>query len=150
MCSLVLKKSKPMQEPKQLQTLYHNHHHQKNHRKAHDHPGKQGSKPETVAPSIWLLHRMLFITFLNTSQAFDIIDHRGMLNALYSQGVRDRLWLLFNDLYSDLQSVVKLDGELLMIAELQGILQGRSSSTATYKAEQNSPKSNGQEPNPHD
>ena len=36
----------------------------------------------------------LYITFLDTSKAFDVVDHKCMLNALYQQGVTGSLWSL--------------------------------------------------------
>ena len=57
----------------------------------------------------------LYITFLDTSNAFDVVDHKGMLNALHTHGVQDTLWSLFDDMYSDVKSIVKWEREVSML-----------------------------------
>ena len=80
----------------------------------------------------------LSITFLDTSKAFDVVDHKGMLNSLYQQGIRGSLWRLYDSLYSETQSVVKWEGSTSEpFVEGQGIRQGGPSSTDLYKAGKN-------------
>ena len=49
----------------------------------------------------------LLITFMDTSKAFDMVDHKGMLKALHQQGISDMLWQLYDSMYSDIKSVDK-------------------------------------------
>ena len=75
---------------------------------------------------------------MDTAKAFDVVDHKGMLNSLYQQGVRGNMWSFFNNLYSDIASAVKWNGELSTeFCELQGIRQGGTSSADCYKAGKN-------------
>jgi hypothetical protein len=80
----------------------------------------------------------LFITFMDASKAFDIVNHQSMLNALYEQNVIGNLWNLYNSMYTDIQSVVKWEGVLSeRFSETQGIRQGGISSPSLYKANRN-------------
>ena len=80
----------------------------------------------------------LLVALLDTSKAFDVVSHTGMLNAMYSQGIHGNLWQLFCDMYHGNQSVVKWQGDASEpFSELQGIKQGGSSSTDSYKAGKN-------------
>ena len=82
--------------------------------------------------------QQMLITFMDTSKAFDVVDHRGMLNALYQQGINGTLWKLFDSMYTGIQSMVKWKGEISnAFSEQQGIRQGGSSSSDCYKAGKN-------------
>ena len=82
----------------------------------------------------------LFLTFLDTSKAFDVVHHKGMLNALHEQGVQGSLWKLFDSMYTGIKSAVKWDGQLSSpFEEEQGIRQGGPSSSDNYKAGKNKP-----------
>ena len=80
----------------------------------------------------------LLITLMDTSKAFDVVSHPGMLNSLYQQGVQGTLWQLFNSMYSNIQSAVKWKGEVSRsFVEYQGIRQGAKSSGSGYKQGRN-------------
>ena len=81
----------------------------------------------------------LQVTFMDTSKAFDVVNHKGMLNALHQQGITDSMWDLFNSMYNGIQSAVKWHGEMSNpFVEEQGIRQGGTSSADCYKAGKNS------------
>ena len=72
----------------------------------------------------------LYITFLDTSNAFSVVNHKGMLNAFHAQGLQDTLLSLFEDMYTDIKSVVKWEGKVSMpLGEWQGIRHVGFSST---------------------
>ena len=80
----------------------------------------------------------LLLTFMDTSKAFDVIDHKAMLNSLHMQGIAGTLWQLFNSMYDGIQAVVKWDGNISEpFQELQGVRQGGTSSSDCYKASRN-------------
>ena len=80
----------------------------------------------------------LIIVLMDTSKAFDVVSHTGMLNAMYTQGVSGSLWSLFNSMYTNIRSSVKWEDTISEpFAELQGIRQGGSSSADNYKAGKN-------------
>ena len=54
----------------------------------------------------------LYRTLADTSKAFHVICHKGMLNALHEQGVHGHLWKLDDSLYDNTTSVIKYRGEL--------------------------------------
>ena len=81
----------------------------------------------------------LYITLMDTSKAFDVVDHREMLNSLHEQGVTGTLWRIYDSMYDNIKSVVKWRGELSEpFREKQGIRQGGSSSADNYKGGKNS------------
>ena len=49
----------------------------------------------------------LYITFLDSSKAFDMVDHTVLLTALYDLGIEPNLWHLYKDIYTDITSRVK-------------------------------------------
>ena len=80
----------------------------------------------------------LLITFMDTSKAFDVVNHVAMLNSLNVQGIQGNLWKNYNNMYSDIKSIVKWEGEHSHpFNETQGIRQGGSSSADIYKASKN-------------
>ena len=84
------------------------------------------------------LNSPLLVTFMDSSKAFDVVDHRSMLNALHEQGVTGNLYNLFNNMYDEITSSVKWEGELSKsFRERQGIRQGGVSSPELYKCERN-------------
>ena len=79
-----------------------------------------------------------YITYLDASKCFDIVDHNSMLTHMFDQGVQGKTWQLFNNLYSDITSQVKWKGELSnAFKEGQGIRQGGKSSTSCFKSRGN-------------
>ena len=80
----------------------------------------------------------LIVTLMDTSKAFDVVSHTGMLNAMYTQGVSGSLWSLFDSMYTNVRSSVKWEYTTSKpYAELQGIRQGGSSSADNYKGGKN-------------
>ena len=81
----------------------------------------------------------LYITLMDVSKAFDTVDHGSMLVALHNHGIQGSLWGLYADMYEDITSQVKLNGQLSRtITEKQGIRQGAETSTGVYKAKADS------------
>lgn len=80
----------------------------------------------------------LFLSFLDSSKAFDMVDHTCLLNALYDSGVREHLWYLYQDMYTQVTAKVRLCGKLSRaINEGRGIRQGGETSTEAFKAKDN-------------
>lgn len=80
----------------------------------------------------------IMITLMDTSKAFDVVSHKGMLNALHQQGIAGNLWKLFDSLYTDIKASVKWQGEQSKeIDDDQGIRQGGNSSADCYKSGKN-------------
>ena len=55
----------------------------------------------------------LCIQVLDTSKAFDVVNHQSMPNALHSQGIEGNLWRMYDSMYMDIKSVIKWKGEPL-------------------------------------
>ena len=80
----------------------------------------------------------LLVTLMDTSKAFDVVSHNGMLNAIHQQGVQGTLWQLYDSMYTNIRSSVKWKGDLsTSFSEMQGIRQGGKSSAEKYKAGKN-------------
>ena len=80
----------------------------------------------------------LYITFLDSSKAFDMVDHTVLLNALHDLDIDPHLWRLYQDMYETVTSRVRLQGQLSrMIFESRGIRQGGETSTEAFKAKDN-------------
>ena len=81
----------------------------------------------------------LYLTFLDSSKAFDMVDRTVMLNAMHSLELSPSLWSLYDDMYSSVTSRVRINGELSRpLVEKRGIRQGGETSTETFKAKDNS------------
>ena len=74
------------------------------------------------------------IGILDVQSAFDVVQHKIMLDKLIDQSIHPTLWLIIKDLYSGLTSKVKWAGELSESFDiLQGVRQGGILSTHLYK-----------------
>ena len=79
-----------------------------------------------------------YITYLDASKCFDVVNHDSMLCCLYEQGVRGKTWKLFENMYTGITSQIKWKGELSNpISEGQGIRQGAQSSSHCFKSRAN-------------
>ena len=77
--------------------------------------------------------RPIYTCYMDTSKAFDMVDHKELLCTLRAQGLRGDTWHLFHDAYKDIHSVVKWDGEVSRnFHEGQGIRQGGTSSAGAF------------------
>ena len=75
----------------------------------------------------------VYVTYMDASKAFDVVDHSSVLRHLYDRGVRGNLWLIMDSMYTGCTSAVKWDGIVsLPFAESQGIRQGGVSSTCLF------------------
>ena len=75
----------------------------------------------------------VYVAYMDTSKAFDMVHHGGLMCALHNQGVHGALWKLYNSAYSNIRSQVKWQGELSdEIEEGQGIRQGAKTSTGAF------------------
>jgi hypothetical protein len=79
-------------------------------------------------------HSTTYITFMDASKCFDVVDHDAIMGHLYADGVRGQLWSLYDSMYSNITSVVKWQGQTSKpLEEGQGIRQGGLSSTDLFK-----------------
>ena len=77
----------------------------------------------------------IYVSYMDTSKAFDMVHHEGLLCALSKQGVHGPLWNLYNSAYSNIRSEVKWSGEVSEeFEEGQGIRQGAKTSTGAFNA----------------
>ena len=59
---------------------------------------------------------------MDAKKAFDTVCHSSMLVTLYQHGVDGNLWNVIKDMYTDIKSQVKLQGQLSCeFSENQGI-----------------------------
>jgi retron-type reverse transcriptase len=79
-------------------------------------------------------HSTTYVTFMDASKCFDVVDHDAIMSHLYSDGIDGQLWSLYDSLYSNITSVVKWQGQTSEpLKEGQGIRQGGLSSTELFK-----------------
>jgi hypothetical protein len=80
----------------------------------------------------------LYITFMDSSKAFDMVDHTILLNSLADLNIDPHLWHLYKDMYSKVLSRVRVNGQLSRpIHESRGIRQGGETSSEAFKAKEN-------------
>ena len=80
----------------------------------------------------------LYITFMDAKKAFDVVWHESMLVSLHNSQVTGAMWNIYDNMYTNLISQVKLGGILSMpIEEKQGIRQGGLTSTELFKNRSN-------------
>jgi hypothetical protein len=71
---------------------------------------------------------------LDVQSAFDVVQHKILLDKLIDKSMHPTLWLIIKDLYSGLTSKVKWAGELSESFDiLQGVRQVGILSTHLYK-----------------
>ena len=76
----------------------------------------------------------LIVAMLDAQKAFDVVDHDSLLRRLYLDGICGSDWMLLQNMYSDLTSVVKWEGTLSdPFVIKQGVRQGGVLSNAHYK-----------------
>ena len=76
----------------------------------------------------------LYLGFLDTQKAFDVVFHDSMKCKLFHQGVNLHIWNVIDNLYSSLTSKVFWNGSIsLEFPVLQGVRQGGILSTGLYK-----------------
>ena len=80
----------------------------------------------------------IYLTFLDSSKAFDMVDHTTLLTSLYDTGVRHQWWFLYQDMYTNVKSKVRLNNQLSRdIHESRTIKQGGETSTEAFKVKDN-------------
>lgn len=76
----------------------------------------------------------LYIAFLDSQKAFDVVDHQSLKCKLFFNGITGKLWTLLDAWYCDLTSKVKWNGHLSdSFPVRQGVRQGGILSTNLYK-----------------
>ena len=76
----------------------------------------------------------MLLTTLDTQKAFDVVSHDILLHKLYYDRIRDADWLIIKDLYTDMSTKIKWNGELSRkFPILQGVRQGGILSAGHYK-----------------
>ena len=80
----------------------------------------------------------LFISFMDSSEAFNMVDHTILLNALLDLQLEPHLWCLHNDMYASVLSQVRVNSQLShKFKEGRGIRKGGETSTDGFKANEN-------------
>ena len=80
------------------------------------------------------MRKPLILATLDAQKAFDVVDHCILLRKLYFDGITGDDWLLLNDMYADLTSIVKWEANLSSPINIrQGVRQGGVLSTSHYK-----------------
>ena len=75
---------------------------------------------------------------MDPSKAFDIMGHDAALTHLFHQGVKRQLGQYYDNLYTNIKSMIKWKGCFsLPFEESLGIFQGGVSSTNIFKARAN-------------
>ena len=76
----------------------------------------------------------LHLSFMDSSKAFDMVDHTVLLNELHDIGITSSLWNMYSDMYAQVTSRIRLNGELSrIIQEERGIRQGAETSPTAFK-----------------
>ena len=76
----------------------------------------------------------VYIAFLDTKSAFDVVDHASLMRRLFHIGVDGALWNLIYSLHSNAQTVVRWMGQTSKSFYIhQGVRQGGILSTDMYK-----------------
>jgi hypothetical protein len=76
----------------------------------------------------------LYIAFLDTKKAFDVVWHSSLLRRLYLLGIEGGLWLIAKSLYTDMKAQVKWQGHRSGTFNVQqGLLQGGITSAEFHK-----------------
>ena len=79
-------------------------------------------------------HENFVIAIMDVQSAFDVVQHRIMLDKLIDRNVHPTLWMIIKDLYDGLTTKVKwMDGLSESFPILQGVRQGGILSTHLYK-----------------
>ncbi|CAC5400934.1 unnamed protein product [Mytilus coruscus] len=79
-------------------------------------------------------NKLLFITTLDSQKAFDIVNHQILLDKMYFLGMDIQFWDIIEDLYDDITSTVKWQGDHSFSFRIeQGVRQGGVLSTHLYK-----------------
>jgi hypothetical protein len=75
----------------------------------------------------------VYICFLDTSKAFDVVWHEGLFVKLYELGVKGKLWRIIVEAYTDMTTAVWHDGLMSRwIKVRQSVRQGGVLSTLLY------------------
>ncbi len=76
----------------------------------------------------------MYLATLDSQKAFDVVDHRILLDKLYHQNIHPDLWLIVKEMYKGLTARVKWKNGLSSSYSVkQGIRQGGVLSTHFYK-----------------
>ena len=76
----------------------------------------------------------MFLTTLDTQKAFDVVSHDIFLHRLYYDDINDADRLIIKDVYTDMSTKIKWNGELSRkFPILQGVRQGGILSAGHYK-----------------
>ncbi|VDI58367.1 Hypothetical predicted protein [Mytilus galloprovincialis] len=79
-------------------------------------------------------NKLLFITTLDSQKAFDVVNHQILLDKMYFLGMDIQFWDIIEDLYEDITSTVKWQGDQSFSFRIeQGVRQGGVLSTHLYK-----------------
>lgn len=80
------------------------------------------------------LKKTAYIVMLDGKSAFDVVVHSNMMRKLFNIGIDDSLWSLINDIHTNTNSRVKLNGKTSNdFAIYQGVRQGGNLSSDLYK-----------------
>ena len=80
------------------------------------------------------LNLPLYIAFLDSQKAFDVVDHQSLKCKLFYNGINGKIWSLMDARYSNLSSRVKWSGHISDPFPIQqGVRQGGILSTCLYK-----------------
>jgi hypothetical protein len=80
----------------------------------------------------------LYISFMDTKKAFDVVWHPSLLRRLFLLGVEGKIWLIMKQMYQDMTAKVKWQGHLSETLQIaQGLQQGGIGSADCYKVYEN-------------
>jgi hypothetical protein len=80
----------------------------------------------------------LYVAYLDTQKAFDVVWHASLLRKLYKMGITGKLWLVAKAMYTNMKGKVKwLNGTSRDFNVKQGVLQGGSASATLHKTYEN-------------
>jgi ribosomal protein L31 len=80
----------------------------------------------------------LYIAFMDTKKAFDVVSHDALLRKLHMIGVKGKLWLIARSMYREMVAQVKWAGYISEKFQVQqGLLQGGVGSAGFHKTYEN-------------
>ncbi len=89
---------------------------------------------DAYSPTMDMMDDLLLAT-LDSQKAFDVVDHKILLDKLYQQDIHPDLWLIAKNMYEGLTTKVKwLNALSDSFPVTQGVRQGGVLSTVLYKS----------------